>query len=87
MYASPVMIVNAAGIHARPASELVNYCKQFFNTSIYIIINGEKRLNAKSIISLLSGGLKRGLEVTVSAEGENEEVVCKKVIAFIQALE
>jgi phosphocarrier protein HPr len=86
MYASPVMIVNAAGIHARPASELVNYCKQFFNTSIYII-NGEKRLNAKSIISLLSGGLKRGLEVTVSAEGENEEVVCKKVIAFIQALE
>ena len=28
MYASPVMIVNAAGIHARPASELVNYCKQ-----------------------------------------------------------
>ena len=83
MYASPVMIVNAAGIHARPASELVNYCKQFFNTSIYII-NGEKRLNAKSI---LSGGLKRGLEVTVSAEGENEEVVCKKVIAFIQALE
>lgn len=37
MYASPVMIVNAAGIHARPASELVNYCKQFFNTSIYII--------------------------------------------------
>lgn len=34
MYASPVMIVNAAGIHARPASELVNYCKQFFNTSI-----------------------------------------------------
>ena len=40
MYASPVMIVNAAGIHARPASELVNYCKQFFNTSIYII-NGK----------------------------------------------
>lgn len=86
MYAHPVMIVNATGIHARPASDLVNYCKQFSNTSIHII-KGEKQLNAKSIISLLSGGLKKGLEVTVSTEGENEEEVCRKVIAFIQALE
>ena len=50
MYASPVMIVNAAGIHARPASELVNYCKQFFNTSIYII-NGSMP-KASSVFSV-----------------------------------
>lgn len=86
MYSQSVTIVNATGIHARPASELVNFCKQFTNTQVYII-KGEKKLNAKSIINLLSGALKKGLEVTVAADGEDEQEVCRKVATFIEHLE
>lgn len=86
MYTQSVTILNPTGIHARPASDLVNYCKQFPDTAIHLL-KGEKQLNAKSIISVLSGGLKQGLEIVVRTEGAEEEDVCRKVVAFIQALE
>ena len=84
MYEQGVKVVNATGLHARPASQLTQLCKKF--PEKITIVTPDKSVDPKSIISLLSGGVKAGTTVTVRVEGENEEAVAKEVCTFISNL-
>ncbi|MFW5943539.1 MAG: phosphoenolpyruvate--protein phosphotransferase, partial [Chloroflexota bacterium] len=66
-----VVIRNPTGLHARPAKVLVNTAKQF--DSDIRVMHGEKKANAKSLISLLTLGAERGAQIRVTAEGNDEE--------------
>ena len=61
-------IQNSDGIHARPAS-LFSTTANNYVSEIQIGRIGEKKINAKSIILLLSLGLKQGEKVEISACG------------------
>ena len=66
-----VTILNRAGIHARPASMIVQTAQEF-DSSIWIEKENVK-INAKSIMNILTLGAVYQTELTVSAEGEDEE--------------
>lgn len=66
-----IVIHNRTGLHARPAKVLVNLAKQF--KSDIRLQYGEKKANAKSMVSVLTLGAVSGSEITVQVEGEDEE--------------
>ena len=65
-----VTILNRAGIHARPASLIVQTAQQF-DSSIWIE-KDDVKINAKSIMNILTLGATYKTELTVSAEGPDE---------------
>jgi phosphocarrier protein HPr len=71
-------IISEAGIHARPATLIVNASGQI-DGEVELQCNG-KTVNAKSIMGVLSLGVTKGQEVTISATGDGSE-------NFIQELE
>lgn len=66
-----IKITNRAGIHARPAAVLVQAAKDF-SSSIYFE-KGSDRVNAKSIMGILTLAATYGVEIKIIAEGEDEE--------------
>ena len=84
MVSKNVTVSNPTGLHARPASQLTQFCKGFGEK---IILSGNgKEIDPKSIIQLLSAGLKKGTELVVKVEGDNEQTVCDEVVKFIENL-
>ncbi|MGX7200358.1 phosphocarrier protein HPr [Enterococcus nangangensis] len=63
-------IVAETGIHARPATLLVQTASKF-NSDINLEYKG-KSVNLKSIMGVMSLGVGQGSEVTISAEGADE---------------
>lgn len=82
-----VTITNPTGIHARPASQLVDLCQ---NYQAEIVLECEEtghQVNPKSIFSVLAGRLKPGTTLAVNARGEDADRAVGEICAFIRALE
>ncbi len=76
---SKTIIVEApSGLHARPTGELVNLAKGLAPTKI-TLTTAVKAANATSMISVIALGLKKGTQVSVSAEGADKESEQKAV--------
>ncbi|RBW70714.1 phosphocarrier protein HPr [Bacillus taeanensis] len=60
-----------AGIHARPATQLVNQASQF--ASDITLQYKEKSVNLKSIMGVMSLGIPSDAEITIAAEGSDAE--------------
>jgi len=68
-------VVNEAGIHCRPSSEILLKRQEFPNCEISITSKkGDADLG--SILSLIGLGLAQGDQLTVKADGEDEENAC-----------
>lgn len=72
-----------AGLEARPIALLVQNANQFAS-SIYLVID-EKRINAKSIMGVMSLALMNGTEVVIDAEGPDEAEAIASLEAFFAA--
>lgn len=68
-YSRVVTIVNASGLHARPADKLVRLASQY--KSRIEIVKGHERVDGRSIISLLTLAAEQGTELVVEANGED----------------
>ena len=77
-----IVITAANGLHARPAGELVNMIKGL--ESRVTLRTEAREAEARSILSILSLGLKCGTAVTVTAEGPDEERAAEQVAAFLE---
>lgn len=64
-------VIDATGIHARPASLLVSVANKF--QSDINLIHNEKKVNLKSILGVMSLGIGMGEEFKISAEGSDEQ--------------
>ena len=71
MIKKPVKIQLSEGLDARPIALLVQEASQY-SSSVYIEVD-QKQVNAKSIMAVMSLGVKQGNEVIITAEGEDEE--------------
>lgn len=60
------------GIHARPAGLIAKLAKEYADTNILISYNG-KEVKATSMMKLMSLGVKQGTQITITAEGANED--------------
>lgn len=69
------------GLEARPVALLVQEASKYDST-IYIV-SGDKKVNAKSIMGMMSLGLDSGEELEVTAEGEDEETAVNNIEKFL----
>lgn len=78
-----ITIHNETGLHARPAKTLVNLVKKF--KSDVAIWNGEKKANAKSLISVLTLGAAKGSQLKIEVNGEDEASALAEIEAAIRS--
>ena len=69
------------GLEARPVAVLVQVASQY-NSSIYVECE-DKKVNAKSIMGMMTLGLAAGEEVTVSANGEDEDNAMAEIVKYL----
>lgn len=81
MVSKSLVFTGPQGLHARPAGALVKKAKEF-ESSIQIEYDGNS-FNAKAITKLLSAGIKNGAELTVSAEGPDEQQAVEAVVEYL----
>ena len=72
MKSCQVVITNASGLHARPATFFIQKANEY-KSSIWIE-RDERKANAKSLLGVLSLGVTRGMRVTLIADGADEFV-------------
>lgn len=73
------------GLEARPIAMLVQTATKFSST-VYLDVEN-KRVNAKSIMGMMSLGLNMGEEVTVTANGKDEEAAVANLENYISGNE
>ncbi|MBR7149842.1 MAG: HPr family phosphocarrier protein [Oscillospiraceae bacterium] len=71
MYMQEVAINNEVGLHARPATFFIQKANEF-KSSIWLE-KDERRVNAKSLLGVLSLGITKGTVVTLMADGVDEK--------------
>ena len=76
------VIKDEQGIHARPAGILVKKAAEF--QSKIMIDKAGKAADAKRILGVMGLGVKKGEEVTITAEGEDEETAIVALEAFFK---
>ena len=70
-----------AGLEARPIAMLVQVASQY-DSKIYVE-TGSTRVNAKSIMGMMTLGISVGEEVTVSADGADEEKAIAEIESYL----
>ncbi|MDR1148223.1 MAG: HPr family phosphocarrier protein [Spirochaetaceae bacterium] len=73
-----VKVVNRAGIHARPASLIVEITKDF-KSSIHFEQDSNS-INAKSVLGIITLGAVYNSEIKITAEGEDEREAVNRLI-------
>ena len=77
------VITDPLGIHARPAGMLAKEAKNVGDAVVTITKNG-KTVKASQLMMLMSLGVKQGEEVTVAAEGADEDAAIAKMEEFFK---
>jgi phosphocarrier protein len=82
MLETALVIKNVTGLHARPAALFVQKAASF-KSKVKIIANN-KTVDAKSILGVLGLGLTQGTQITVVADGEDEEACIKELQKLVE---
>lgn len=79
MITKMVTLKNAEGLHARPASILATTASKY--KCNIILIAGDKKINAKSVLNIMSAGFKGNSEITIECDGEDEKQAMEAILA------
>ena len=78
-------IVNPTGLHARLASNFCTLAGQYkCNVTIHF---KEKKINGKSPLNVMTGGLKMGSHITLSCNGEDENEALQALSEYVRNLD
>ena len=83
MISKSITISIPSGLEARPIALLVQVASRF--ESKITIESGDKTVNAKSIMGMMSLGLDNGEELVVSADGEDEQMAVDGIEKFLSS--
>lgn len=83
MISREVTIKNQVGLHARPATFFIQKANEY-KSGIWIE-KDDRRVNAKSLLGVLSLGITRGTAVTIIVDGIDEEVALESLIELINS--
>ncbi len=78
MVSRTLTVNNPEGLHMRPAGVVAKEMGKF--SCDVTIVFGEKRINAKSLINIISACIKKGSEVTFECNGDDEEEAMAKIV-------
>ncbi len=82
MISRKLTIVNKLGLHARAATRLVS-CASTFDAETWIG-NGEKTVNGKSIMGVLTLAANRGTELKIEVDGDDENEAIQSITSLIE---
>jgi phosphocarrier protein len=77
MYTKECTVKNSVGLHARPATYFIQKANEF-KASIWVE-KDERRVNAKSLLGVLSLGIVGGTEIKIIADGSDEEAAAESL--------
>ena len=78
-----VVITNDSGLHARPATFFIQKAN-CYKCSIYVE-KDDRKVNAKSLLGVLSLGIAKGMTVKLSADGQDEEAAIDGLVSLINS--
>lgn len=78
MIREKVILQNETGLHARPAGELAKLANTF-KSNINLNANG-KTASAKSILGIMSLGIKAKTEIEIECDGEDEQIAMSEIL-------
>ncbi|MDD3254170.1 MAG: HPr family phosphocarrier protein [Lachnospiraceae bacterium] len=82
MLKKTITIGLASGLEARPVAMLVQIASQY--DSMIYVENQNARVNAKSIMGMMTLGMGAGEALTVSADGSDEDVAINDIEKYLQ---
>ena len=82
MITRDVTIQNNVGLHARPATFFIQKANSY-KASVWVE-KDDRKVNAKSLLGVLSMGIAKGMTVTLIADGQDEELAINGLIELIQ---
>ena len=83
MVSKDVVVNNQVGLHARPATFFIQKANEF-KSSIWVE-KEERRVNAKSLLGVLSLGIVKGTEITLIAEGVDEAAAVDTLAELVES--
>ena len=83
MIKKPITVQLANGLEARPVALLVQVASQY-ESKIYVETDN-KKVNAKSIIGMMTLGLNAGESVVVSADGTDEQAAIENIEKYLSS--
>ena len=83
MYMKEAVVNNQVGLHARPATFFIQKANEF-KSSIWVE-KDERRVNAKSLLGVLSLGIVKGTSISLIADGPDEKEAVEALIELISS--
>ena len=83
MYVKDVTVQNQVGLHARPATFFIKKENEF-KSSIWVE-KEERRVNAKSLLGVLSLGIMGGTAIRIIAGGPDEETAVDELVKLVES--
>ena len=83
MFLKEVVVQNQVGLHARPATFFIQKANEY-RSSVWIE-KDERRVNAKSLLGVLSLGITKGISITLVAEGPDEEKAVTELVDLVSS--
>ena len=78
-----VLVQNQVGLHARPATFFIQKANEF-KSSIWVE-KDERRVNAKSLLGVLSLGIVGGTSIHIIADGSDEQEAVDSLVALVES--
>ena len=83
MYVKEVMVKNQVGLHARPATFFIQKANEF-KASVWIK-KDDKKVNAKSLLGVLSLGIIGGDVIEITADGVDEKKLVEALVELVES--
>lgn len=83
MYSQEVKVQNQVGLHARPATFFIQKANEF-KSSIWVE-KEERRVNAKSLLGVLSLGIVGGVDIRIIADGADENTAVDTLVKLVES--
>ena len=83
MYMQEVTVNNEVGLHARPATFFIQKANEF-KSGIWVE-KDERRVNAKSLLGVLSLGIVGGTSIDIIADGSDEQEAVDSLVALVES--
>lgn len=83
MFVKDVMVENQVGLHARPATFFIQKANEY-KSSIWVE-KEERRVNAKSLLGVLSLGIVGGTSIRLIADGTDEQTAVEGLVKLINS--
>ena len=83
MYTKQVVLNNQVGLHARPATFFIQKANEFKST-IWVEVD-DRRVNAKSLLGVLSLGIVKGTEISIISDGPEEMEAVDGLVELVES--